>query len=141
MNEARSKAKELMEEAEDYSRVTLEKMEMELNTLAQSYREMQTQKENFLEELSRFLNDTTDRLKRTNERMKNFDVSEYLKKTKVDSFIVQVNKGVNPETNSDTKSASDELEEEDKQEPESKDLLEPKPENSEDDSQSFFDKI
>ena len=87
LNEARTKARELMEEAEDYARKALEKMEDELKSLAGNYRDLENQRENLLDELTRLTNENLEKLNRARSKMKNFDVSSYLKKTKVDSFI------------------------------------------------------
>jgi len=141
MNDARNKARELMEEAEDYARVTLEKMEGELHELAKGYRELVGQKENLLDDLHRLLNDSTERLKKTSEKMQSFDVSNYLKKTKVDSFLAQVNKGEKPKPSAGNSPDHATASPENSRKPEETDALESKIDSPEEDSQSFFDKI
>jgi len=141
MSEARHKAKELMEEAEDYARVTLEKMESELNELAKNYRELVNQKENLMGDLNRLIEDTTERLRRASDKMESFDVSNYLKRTKVDSFMAQVNKGESPKSSSDHSQPSRDTPRDNSQKEEETNAVETKVDGPEEDSQSFFDKI
>lgn len=87
MNEAKSKARELMEEAETYARKSIEKMEDELKEMADNYRDLESHRENLLDELTRITNENMEKLNRARSKMKSFDVSSYLKKSKVDSFM------------------------------------------------------
>jgi cell division initiation protein len=65
-------------------------MEDELKNLADSYRDLESQRENLIDELARLTNESLEKLNRSRAKMKSFDVSSYLKKTKVESFMASI---------------------------------------------------
>lgn len=138
LNEARTKAKELMEKAEDHARKALEKMEDELKNLANNYRDLENQRENLIDELTRLTNESLEKLNRSRAKMKSFDVSGYLKKTKADNFR-------SPDKGEKTQAAMDSVPEE-QNVPEQNPAGDEKPatqssEGKTSKSQSFFDTI
>ena len=139
LNEAKSRAKELMEEADDYARSTLVKMEDELKNLASSYKDLESQRENLIDELTRLTNESLEKLNRSRAKMKSFDVSSYLKKTKVDSFIASIKEGAQGGSTTASEKPVQKVQDETAESPDS--VSQPESEEKETKSQSFFDNI
>jgi len=80
LNESKAKAKSLMEEAESSSRKNIEYMERRVQEIFQVYREIETHKESLVSDLKHMANDSLERIKKLDGKIKSFDLEEHMKK-------------------------------------------------------------
>ena len=73
VNEARTKAKNTIEEAENVSRQLLGEMEDRLKTMGQHYKTLELHKDNLLSDLKRLAGETIDRVDRARTASRDFD--------------------------------------------------------------------
>lgn len=78
LNEAKGKAKDVMELAEATSKQMLDEMEEKLKALVQQYKGLESQRENLLSDLKRLAGETIDRVERMKIASKEFDPDQHL---------------------------------------------------------------
>ena len=85
LSEAKSKAKNTIEEAEMISRQMLDEMEERLRTLGQQYKTLELHRDNLLSDLKRLAGETIDRVERAKTVARNFDPDQHLSLAKRES--------------------------------------------------------
>jgi cell division initiation protein len=78
LNEAKTKAKDLTDEAELHARQRLAEMEMRLKALAENYKKLENTRDDLLHELKRIAQDTLERAERIRGGNKSFDVDQHV---------------------------------------------------------------
>jgi cell division initiation protein len=78
INEAKLKARDTIEESDTRARDILEEMEDRLKTLVESYKKMQTLREDLLADLKHLGSDVLDRVERSRALAKDFDPDKHL---------------------------------------------------------------
>lgn len=78
MNEAKTKARNVMEESESRSKNTLIEMEERLKTLVESYKKLESTRDDLLQDLKRISQDNIERVERIKNSTKNFDADKYV---------------------------------------------------------------
>ncbi len=84
-NDAKSKAKNTIEEAEMVSRQMLDEMEERLKTLGQHYKTLELHRDNLLSDLKRLAGETIDRVERAKTTSRDFDPDQHLALAKRES--------------------------------------------------------
>ena len=78
INEAKSKARDTIEESDTRAREILEEMEDRLKILVESYKKMQTLRDDLLADLKHLGSDVLDRVERSRALAKDFDPDKHL---------------------------------------------------------------
>jgi cell division initiation protein len=82
LNEAKTKARNLIEESESRSKNTLVEMEERLKTLVESYKKLESTRDDLLQDLKRISQDNIERVERIKNSTRNFDVDKYAAEAK-----------------------------------------------------------
>lgn len=82
LNEAKTKARNLIEESESRSKNTLVEMEERLKTLVESYKKLESTRDDLLQDLKRISQDNIERVERIKNATKNFDADKYAAEAK-----------------------------------------------------------
>lgn len=82
INEAKMKARDTIEESDTRAREILEEMEDRLKILVESYKKMQTLRDDLLADLKHLGSDVLDRVERSRAMAKDFDPDKHLAKAK-----------------------------------------------------------
>jgi cell division initiation protein len=141
INEAKQKARDVIEESDMRAREILEEMEDRLKILVESYKKMQTLREDLLADLKHLGSDVLDRVERERMLSKDFDPDKHLamakKEAKKVAFpnTIDHEKVVRAEVPAPTETASEQMEL--KKDPEPV-LVEEQPKKV---KKSFFDEI
>src|SRR5690606_22726603 len=77
LHEAKTKARNVIEEAEGRSKNTLIEMEDRLRALVDSYKKLEGTRDDLLQDLKHISQDTIERVERIRNAQKNFDVDQY----------------------------------------------------------------
>lgn len=83
MNEAKVKARNMIEESENRSKNTLVEMEERLKTLVESYKKLESTRDDLLQDLKRISQENIERVERIKNSTKNFDADKYAAEAKV----------------------------------------------------------
>ena len=131
MNEAKNKARAIIERAEADAREIVEDMQDEVKNLEQVYKEFEKYRDNLISELKNLSNDTLERIEKLKKQVKYEGVDTLLKKSK---DLARAQKENHPEQRPSRAETSPEPEVQDSQpsEPER---------NNQEDKSSFFDQI
>ncbi len=78
LNEAKGKAKNVIEEADETSRQLLGEMEDKLKELVSQYKNLESQRNNLVDDLRRLANETLDRAERARSSARDFSADEHL---------------------------------------------------------------
>jgi cell division initiation protein len=78
LNEAKVKARNTMEEAEQKSKQTLVEMEDSLRAMVESYKKLESTRDELLLDLKRISQDTIERVERIRNSEKSFDVDQHV---------------------------------------------------------------
>lgn len=84
LNEAKVKARNTIEEAEVKSKQTLVEMEDRLKSMVESYKKLESTRDELLLELKRISQDTIERVERIRNAQKNFDVDQHVTQARKD---------------------------------------------------------
>lgn len=84
LNEAKVKARNTIEEAEVRSKQTLVEMEDRLRSMVESYKKLESTRDELLIELKRISQDTIDRVERIRNAQKNFDADQHVNQARKD---------------------------------------------------------
>lgn len=82
LNEAKTKARNVIEESESRSKNTLIEMEERLKTLVESYKKLESTRDDLLQDLKRISQDNIERVERIKNATKNFDADKYAAEAK-----------------------------------------------------------
>jgi len=82
LNEAKAKAKDTIEIAEETARQMLGEMEDRLKGMVQQYKSLEAQRDNLLADLKRLAGETIDRVERTQKNAREFDPERHLNNAK-----------------------------------------------------------
>ncbi len=82
LNEAETKARDKMEEADIQSRHAVEEMEEQLKALGQTYRVLENYRDDLLANIKMFSNDALEKVERSSNQIKSFDLEEQIMKAK-----------------------------------------------------------
>jgi cell division initiation protein len=77
LNEAKSKAKDTIEESEMRAKQVIAEMEDRLKGLVDSYKKMESSREDLLGDLKRMASDLTERVERARQSSREFDADKY----------------------------------------------------------------
>lgn len=78
MNEAKSKAKDIIEESDEKSRELVAEMEDRLRILVESYKKLETSREDLLADLKRLATETLEKVDRTKQQVKDFNPDQHM---------------------------------------------------------------
>jgi cell division initiation protein len=78
MNEAKSKAKDTIEESDARARQIVDEMEDRLRILVESYKKLETTREDLLADLKRLANETMDKVERAKNMAKDFNPDQHM---------------------------------------------------------------
>jgi cell division initiation protein len=78
LNEAKGRAKNVIEEADETSRQLLGEMEDKLKELVSQYKNLESQRNNLVDDLRRLANETLDRAERARTTTREFSADEHL---------------------------------------------------------------
>jgi cell division initiation protein len=78
INEARSKAKDTIEESDERAKQIVEEMEDRLRILVESYKKMESSREDLLADLKRMANETIEKVERAKQLVKDFNPDQHL---------------------------------------------------------------
>ncbi|MEJ0032338.1 MAG: dihydroneopterin aldolase [Bacteroidota bacterium] len=78
MSEAKTKARNIIEEAEQTTKQLVEEMEEKLKSLADQYKTMELHRDNLLADLKRFAGETVDRVERQKNKEREFNPDKFL---------------------------------------------------------------
>jgi cell division initiation protein len=99
LNEAKTKAKDTLEEAESRTREIIADMEDRLKGMVDTYKKLETSREDLISELKRMASDMMDKVERFRNVAKDFDPDKYLYEAKREvKKIVAPNHHHNSET-------------------------------------------
>jgi cell division initiation protein len=82
LNEAKTKAKDTIEESDMRAKQILAEMEDRLKLMVETYKKLETSREDLLSEIKRIASDALDRAERARIQTKNFDVDQHLNMAK-----------------------------------------------------------
>lgn len=82
INEARAKAKDTIEESDERARQLVDEMEDRLRTLVESYKKLESTREDLLADLKRMANETIERVERAKQIAKDFNPDQHLTNAK-----------------------------------------------------------
>jgi len=82
MVETRDKVKEMIENADNLSRQTMEETEGKLKELIKSFRAIEVLRDDLLDEIKRTSNDTLEKVEKTRQRIEKINIEEILDKAK-----------------------------------------------------------
>jgi cell division initiation protein len=102
INEAKSKARDTIEESDTRAREILEEMEDRLKILVESYKKMQTLRDDLLADLKHLGSDVLDRVERSRALAKDFDPDKHLAMAKKEAKRVAFPNSVETEKTSKT---------------------------------------
>jgi len=140
INEAKSKARDTIEESDTRAREILEEMEDRLKILVESYKKMQTLRDDLLADLKHLGSDVLDRVERSRALAKDFDPDKHLAMAKKEAKRVAFPNSVETEKTSKTDALSSEPVVEKKEtEPEPQPVMVEEPLKK--GKKSFFDEI
>ena len=108
INEAKSKARDTIEESDTCAREILEEMEDRLKILVESYKKMQTLRDDLLADLKHLGSDVLDRVERSRALAKDFDPDKHLAMAKKEAKRVAFPNSVETEKVSKTDALSSE---------------------------------
>jgi cell division initiation protein len=97
INEAKLKARDTIEESDTRAREILEEMEDRLKILVESYKKMQTLRDDLLADLKHLGSDVLDRVERSKAMAKDFDPDKHLAMAKKEAKRVAFPNSVEPE--------------------------------------------
>ena len=137
INEAKQKARDTIEESDTRAREILEEMEDRLKILVESYKKMQTLREDLLADLKHLGSDVLDRVERSRAMAKDFDPDKHLALAKKEARRVAFPNIVDSEATKEAGPTSSSSEEEVKQDPQPV-MVEEQPKKA---GKSFFDDI
>jgi cell division initiation protein len=137
INEAKLKARDTIEESDTRAREILEQMEDKLKILVESYKKMQTLRDDLLADLKHLGSDVLDRVERSKAMVKDFDPDKHLAMAKKEAKRVAFPNSVDSEkaTQSQTDVPAVEKEAPEDQQPV---MIEEQPKKV---KKSFFDEI
>jgi cell division initiation protein len=139
LNEAKLKARDTIEESDTRAREILEEMEDRLKILVESYKKMQTLRDDLLADLKHLGSDVLDRVERSRAMAKDFDPDKHLAMAKKEAKRVAFPNSVETEKASKTETPVSEPA------PEKEAPSEPQPVMAEEPAKkgkkSFFDEI
>jgi|SRR6187399_717322 len=140
INEAKLKARDTIEESDTRAREILEEMEGRLKILVESYKKMQTLRDDLLADLKHLGSDVLDRVERSSNLAKDFDPDKHLAMAKKEARRVAFPNIVETETTPKAETVSSEAVPEKKEtEPEPQPVMvEEQPKKV---KKSFFDEI
>jgi cell division initiation protein len=78
MNEAKSKAKDTIEESDERAKQIVEEMEDRLRILVESYKKLESTREDLLADLKRLANETMDKVERAKQHVKEFNPDQHM---------------------------------------------------------------
>jgi cell division initiation protein len=78
LNEAKSKAKDTIEESDERARQIVDEMEDRLRILVESYKKLETTREDLLADLKRLANETMDKVERAKNMSKDFNPDQHM---------------------------------------------------------------
>ncbi|RAV99418.1 DivIVA domain-containing protein [Pseudochryseolinea flava] len=78
LNEAKSKAKDTIEESDERARQIVDEMEDRLRILVESYKKLESSREDLLADLKRMANETMERVERAKNMSKDFNPDQHL---------------------------------------------------------------
>lgn len=138
INEAKQKARDTIEESDTRAREILEEMEDRLKSLVESYKKMQTLREDLLADLKHLGSDVLDRVERSRAMAKDFDPDKHLALAKKEARRVAFPNVVDSESSTQhVEPPSPSGEHEGKQDPQPV-MAEEQPKKT---KKSFFDEI
>lgn len=138
INEAKLKARDTIEESDTRAREILEEMEDRLKILVESYKKMQTLREDLLADLKHLGSDVLDRVERSRALAKDFDPDKHLALAKREAKRVAFPNIVDSESKTQlAESTLSDSEDEAKQDPQPV-MAESQPKKG---TKSFFDEI
>jgi cell division initiation protein len=138
INEAKLKARDTIEESDTRAREILEEMEDRLKILVESYKKMQTLREDLLADLKHLGSDVLDRVERSRALAKDFDPDKHLALAKREAKRVAFPNIVDSESKTQQAGPSSSAsEDEAKQDPQPV-MVEAQPKKG---TKSFFDEI
>ncbi len=114
MNEAKSKAKDMIENAEMKSRNAIDEMEDRVKSLANLYKQLENVKEDLLSDIKSFANEAIDKANRAKDQIKKVNIDEELMKVKRDIAPAKTSKKVELELELDMPSQTEVKKEEPK---------------------------
>ncbi len=82
MSESKSKARGIIERAEQQAKEMIEEMQEALKNLEKNYRSLENQRDNLLSELQNLASDIMDRMARTTKHSASFKVEDHMKKVR-----------------------------------------------------------
>lgn len=82
INEARAKAKDTIEESDERARQIVDEMEDRLRTLVESYKKLESTREDLLADLKRMANETIDKVERAKQIAKDFNPDQHMANAK-----------------------------------------------------------
>src|SRR5690606_35219239 len=132
INEAKMKARDTIEESDTRAREILEEMEDRLKILVESYKKMQTLRDDLLADLKHLGSDVLDRVERSRAMAKDFDPDKHLAMAKKEAKRVAF-----PNQTDSEPAVSRPAESEVKQDPQPV-MVEEQPKKA---KKSFFDEI
>ncbi|HEX5168636.1 MAG TPA: DivIVA domain-containing protein [Cyclobacteriaceae bacterium] len=88
INEAKTKAKDTLDEAEERARLILVEMEDRLKLMVDSYKKLESSREELISELKRLANDTLDRVQRARQVSRDFDPDKYVNEARKEAASV-----------------------------------------------------
>ncbi len=137
INEAKLKARDTIEESDTRAREILEQMEDKLKILVESYKKMQTLRDDLLADLKHLGSDVLDRVERSRAMAKDFDPDKHLAMAKKEAKRVAFPNTVDSEkaTQSQAEGPAGEKEAAEEQQPV---MIEEQPKKV---KKSFFDEI
>jgi cell division initiation protein len=140
INEAKSKARDTIEESDTRAREILEEMEERLKILVESYKKMQTLRDDLLADLKHLGSDVLDRVERSRAITKDFDPDKHLAMAKKEARRVAFPNSVETEKTPKAVALSSDPEVEKKEtEPEPQPVMVEEPLKK--GKKSFFDEI
>ena len=107
INEAKLKARDTIEESDTRAREILEEMEDRLKILVESYKKMQTLREDLLADLRHLGSDVLDRVERSRAMAKDFDPDKHLALAKKEAKRVAFPNHTDPEPTSTPSAEAD----------------------------------
>ena len=108
INEAKLKARDTIEESDTRAREILEEMEDRLKILVESYKKMQTLRDDLLADLKHLGSDVLDRVERSSAMAKDFDPDKHLAMAKKEAKRVAFPNSVETEKTPKTEAVSSE---------------------------------
>ena len=97
INEAKLKARDTIEESDTRAREILEEMEDRLKIMVESYKKMQTLRDDLLADLKHLGSDVLDRVERSKAMAKDFDPDKHLAMAKKEAKRVAFPNSIEPE--------------------------------------------